>query len=90
VVDDFNNVAQGQSIEVDFIVAERRVCMLRFIIMLILLIGGLGSLLEAKLLFAKRQVTEPDNKWSAREQLWRRIGYSLCAIDFIIAGFINF
>ncbi|ETP72802.1 hypothetical protein UYO_1219 [Lachnospiraceae bacterium JC7] len=64
--------------------------MLRFIIMLIILIAGLGSLLQAKLEFARRQRIEPDNKWSYREQIWRRVGYFLCAVDFIIAGFINF
>ncbi len=64
--------------------------MLRTIIMLILLVIGLGLVCYAKMHFAQRQKTEPDNKWSAEENKLRYAGYIICIIDVIIAGFINF
>lgn len=64
--------------------------MLRMSIMVIILIMGMGCLLFAKMHFAKRQTTEPDNKWSPLENGIRITGYVLCVIDVMVAGFINF
>ncbi|NCB32479.1 MAG: hypothetical protein EOM64_01120 [Erysipelotrichia bacterium] len=64
--------------------------MARMIVMIILLIAGMGCLLYAKLHFAKRQETDPDNQWSKRENQMRYLGYAICITDVIIAGFINF
>lgn len=64
--------------------------MVKMIVMIILLIAGMGCLLYAKLHFAKRQMNDPDNKWSRQENISRYTGYVICVIDVIIAGFINF
>lgn len=64
--------------------------MLRMIIMLILLAAGIGCIMYAKIHFQIRQRTEPDNKWSDLENRYRYAGYIICAVDFVIAGFINF
>ena len=64
--------------------------MLRMIIMLVILAAGMYLILKAKVHFAQRQKTQPDNAWSKEENRWRYMGYVLCAIDVVIAGFINF
>lgn len=61
----------------------------RFIVMLVILAAGMGCIIYAKLSFAKRQRTNPDNKWNKQENIWRYFGYALCILDVIIAGFFN-
>lgn len=61
----------------------------RFIVMLVILAVGMGCIIYAKLSFAKRQRTNPDNKWNKQENTWRYFGYALCILDVIIAGFFN-
>lgn len=61
----------------------------RFIVMLVILVSGMSCIIYAKLSFAKRQKTNPDNKWSKKENAWRYFGYGLCILDVIIAGFFN-
>lgn len=63
---------------------------LKNVIMFVLLGAGIGCLMWAKVSFQQRQLKEPDNVWSDRENLVRRIGYGLLIVDVIIAGFINF
>lgn len=64
--------------------------MLRNIIMIVLLIIGLSCLMWAKMSFQQRQLSNPDNAWSAQEQKMRKLGYGILIVDVIIAGFINF
>lgn len=61
----------------------------RFIVMLVILAAGMGCIIYAKLSFAKRQRTNPDNKWNKQENTWRYFWYALCILDVIIAGFFN-
>ncbi len=64
--------------------------LLKDIILFILLAAGIGCLMWAKISFQQRQQNTPDNTWSDRENLVRRIGYGILIADVIIAGFINF
>lgn len=64
--------------------------MAKFILMVILLVLGIGSIIYAKMHFAQRQMSEPDNQWSPLENKIRYAGYAICVLDVIIAGFINF
>lgn len=61
---------------------------IRFIIEIIILIVGIGFLTKAKMDFSLRQKTQPDNMWSKQENIYRYIGYGLCILDVILAGFI--
>ena len=48
---------------------------IKFILMLILLVAGMGCIMSAKVSFQKRQLTTPDNVWSEKEKQLRKIGY---------------
>lgn len=61
---------------------------LKFIIMVILLIAGMVCIMTAKISFQRRQLTAPDNAWSDKEKLLRRIGYGILIADVILAGFV--
>lgn len=61
---------------------------IKFIIMIVLLIVGMGCIMTAKVSFQQRQLTAPDNVWSDREKLLRKIGYGILIADVILAGFV--
>ena len=61
---------------------------LKFVIMIILLVAGMGCIMTAKMSFQQRQLETPDNVWSDKEKLLRRIGYGLMIADVILAGFV--
>lgn len=61
---------------------------IKFIIMIILLIIGMGCIMTAKVSFQQRQFSTPDNMWSEREKLLRKIGYGVLILDVILAGFV--
>lgn len=61
---------------------------IKFIIMIILLIIGMGCIMTAKISFQQRQLTAPDNAWSDREKLLRKVGYGILILDVILAGFV--
>lgn len=61
---------------------------IRFVIELIILAVGIGFLAKAKMDFSVRQKTQPDNAWSKQENIYRYIGYGLCILDVVLAGFI--
>ena len=60
----------------------------KFIIMVVLLIAGMGCIMTAKVSFQQRQLETPDNVWSDREKLLRKIGYGILIPDVILAGFV--
>lgn len=62
--------------------------MIKFILMLVLLVVGMGCLMTAKVTFQNRQLTTPDNTWSDKEKLLRKIGYGVLIADVILAGFV--
>jgi len=62
--------------------------MIKLILMLILLVAGMGCLMTAKISFQQRQLVTPDNAWSDREKLLRKIGYGVMIADVILAGFV--
>ena len=61
---------------------------IKFILMLILLVAGMGCIMSAKVSFQKKQLTTPDNVWSEKEKQLRKIGYGILIADVILAGFI--
>lgn len=61
---------------------------IKFIIMIILLIAGMGCIMTAKISFQQRQLTTPDNVWSEKEKRLRMIGYGILILDVILAGFV--
>ncbi len=62
--------------------------MIKFIIMVVLLIAGMGCIMTAKVSFQQRQLVTPDNVWSEKEKLLRKIGYGILIADVILAGFV--
>lgn len=61
---------------------------LKFIIMIVLLVIGMGCIMKAKISFQQRQLTAPDNVWSDGEKLLRKVGYGILIADVILAGFV--
>lgn len=61
---------------------------IKFIIMIVLLIIGMGCIMKAKISFQQRQLTAPDNVWSDKEKLLRKVGYGILILDVILAGFV--
>lgn len=61
---------------------------IKFIIMIVLLIIGMGCIMTAKISFQQRQLTAPDNVWSDKEKLLRKVGYGILILDVILAGFV--
>lgn len=60
-----------------------------FIFELILLVIGIGCVMKAKMSFQTRQQKKPDNKWSDQEKKLRIIGFSVLAVDAILALFVK-
>lgn len=61
---------------------------IKFIIMIVLLIVGMGCIMTAKVSFQQRQLVAPDNIWSDKEKKLRKIGYGILILDVILAGFV--
>lgn len=64
--------------------------MTRNLIMLGLIIVGMIAISYAKILFQKRQISQPDNVYSQKEKTVLYLGYVFMAVAFVIAAFIKF
>lgn len=62
--------------------------MVKNVLMTVLLVIGLSCMMRAKMEFQQRQMKNPDNTWSVRENKLRRIGYLILLADVVIALFI--
>ena len=62
--------------------------MIKNVIMILLLIVGIGCLMWAKMSFQQRQLEDPDNVWSDKENKMRKLGYGILIADVLIAGFV--
>ncbi len=64
--------------------------MIRNLIMFGLIIVGMIAISYAKILFQKRQISQPDNVYSQKEKTVLYLGYVFMTVAFVIAAFIKF
>lgn len=55
-----------------------------------LIIVGMIAISYAKILFQKRQISQPDNVYSQKEKTVLYLGYVFMTVAFVIAAFIKF